>query len=307
MTKVGVLGSTGMLGTTLCRVLREEGFEVLEFSRRGISNSANQTSTEFVVNDSTSLKDLDVLAQCDVVVNALGLIKQVMDEDNEDCVLQAHLVNSYFPQLLNDFTVATNIPVIQIGTDCVFSGKEGNYTESSPHQYTDLYSFTKNVGEQLSFDTNLLRTSVIGCEQDSHFSLLSWVLSQKTSAEINGFSDHYWNGLTSFHFAKIVIGVIRTNNYRSGIRHVLPANIVSKESLVRSIAKHFDRDDLEIKSTESGNPINRSLSTNDFRENTKLWFDAGYEKPLNIEEMVAEYSIWEKNRHFKKQPAKYLS
>lgn len=298
MIKVGVLGSTGMLGATLSEALRQEGFLVQEFNRRGRSRWPKQSARMFEVDDKTSLGDLDVLSDCDVVVNALGLIKQVMNEEDADCQLQAHLVNSFFPLLLNEFTEKFEIPVIQIGTDCVFSGAEGNYSESSAQSYTDLYSFTKSVGEQLSPGTCLLRTSVIGCEREGRFSLLSWVLGQERNAQVLGFKDHLWNGLTSLHFAKITIGVIRSQNYSSGVRHVLPLNIVTKETLVKTIAENFGRNDIEVLSHYSGKPIDRSLSTKDFEANLRLWVDAGYDKPLTIQEMVSEYALWENKDTF---------
>jgi dTDP-4-dehydrorhamnose reductase len=295
MYRVAVLGTTGMLGRTVTGHLREKGFFVQEFNRRGASKWQNFGAVKFSVDERTTMQDLKVLASFDVVINSLGLIKQVIDESNEGCVLQSHLVNSYFPMLLNQFSVESEIPVLQIGTDCVFSGTAGKYTESSEQQYTDLYSFTKCVGENLSLETNILRTSVIGCEIESKVSLLSWVLSQEKNSKINGYSDHHWNGLTSLHFSKIAAGVISSENFQSGIRHVVPANIVTKEQLVKNIAENFGRSDVEIIPFNSGNPIDRSLDTVNIEENLKLWKDAGYDEPPTIEEMIVEYAEWEKS------------
>lgn len=294
MNRVAVLGTTGMLGRTITGHLREKGFFVQEFNRRGSSKWENFGATKFSVDDKTTLQDLKVLSRFDVVVNSLGLIKQVIDEGNQNCVLQSHLVNSYFPLLLNQLSIESKIPVLQIGTDCVFSGTTGKYTESSEQEYTDLYSFTKCVGENLSLETNILRASVVGCETASEVSLLSWVLSQGKNAKINGYTDHYWNGLTSLHFSKIVAGIIESENFQSGIRHLVPANVVTKEQLVSSIAKNFGRSDIEVIPFDSGNPIDRSLETVNIEDNLKLWRDAGYVEPLTIEEMIVEYADWEK-------------
>ena len=295
MYRVAVLGSTGMLGRTTAGYLREIGFTVQEFNRKGISKWEGFDAITFSVDERTSSQDLKVLTSFDVVINALGLIKQVIDESSEKCVFQSHLVNSYFPSLLNQFSVESSVPVLQIGTDCVFSGTTGGYTESSEQQYTDLYSFTKCVGENLSLETNILRSSVIGRETASKVSLLSWVLSQESNSKINGYSDHYWNGLTALHFSKIAGGVIKSGNYKRGIRHIVPANVVTKEQLVMNIAKNFGRSDIEVVPFDSGTPIDRSLETVDVEHNLKLWKDAGYDKPLTIEEMVLEYAEWEKS------------
>jgi dTDP-4-dehydrorhamnose reductase len=301
MTKVGVLGSTGMLGTTLSEVLRQENFQVVEFNRRGFSSKEYQHAKQFIVDEGIHSSNLDVLNECDVVINALGLIRQVIDEDDEHCVLQAHLVNSFFPMLLNEFALKFNVPVIQIGTDCVFSGTSGGYLEKSEQHYTDLYAFTKYVGENFSLSTDILRTSIIGREANSRVSLLSWVLGQENNARIFGYRDHRWNGLTSLHFSKIAIGIIRASNFQGGIRHVVPADIVTKEELVRSIAENFGRNDIEVVSIESGKPIDRSLGTESESNNLQLWLDAGYNRPLTIEEMIVEYAEWEKSTYPRKK------
>jgi len=301
MIKVGVLGSRGMLGTTLSEVLRQENFQVIEFNRQGLSSKENQHAKQFIIDEGIDSSNLDVLNECDVVINALGLIKQVIDEDDENCVLQAHLVNSLFPMLLNEFALKFNVPVIQIGTDCVFSGTSGGYLEKSEQNYTDLYSFTKCVGENFSLSTDILRTSIIGREANSRVSLLSWVLGQEKNARIFGYRDHRWNGLTSLHFSKIAIGIIRASNFQGGIRHVVPADIVTKEELVRSIAVNFGRSDIEVVSIESGKPIDRSLGTESESNNLQLWLDAGYNRPLTIEEMIVEYAKWEKSTYPRKK------
>jgi dTDP-4-dehydrorhamnose reductase len=119
------------------------------------------------------------------------------------------------------------------------------------------------------------------------------VLSQERNSKIFGYKDHRWNGLTSLHFSKIIAGIIRANNFQSGVRHVVPANVVTKETLVKSIAENFGRRDIEVVPIDSGNPIDRSLRTVSLVNNVKLWTDAGYAQPLTIEEMIVEYAEWE--------------
>lgn len=298
MTKVAVLGSTGMLGTTMSEIMRDAGFHVTEFNRRSISHWRNRKASEFCVTSNTSAKDLQFLSSFDVVINSVGLIKQVITEEDKNCETEAHLVNSHFPSLLNDFTETHSIPVIQIGTDCVFSGETGRYGESANQSYTDLYSFTKCVGEELSLSTNILRTSVIGVEIGSNFSLLSWVLNNPKNSSISGFTNHIWNGVTALHFSRIAAGVIQNQSYVPGIRHVVPANLISKDQLVREIINNFDRTDISVIPKITDSNIDRTLVTDREEENLRLWKNAGYENPPTIQQMVYEYSAWfKKNRH----------
>jgi hypothetical protein len=43
---------------------------------------------------------------------------------------------------------------------------------------------------------------------------------------------------------------------------------------------------------QSPKSINRTLATNNEQFNLDMWRDAGYNKPLNIAEMIKEYSLW---------------
>ena len=62
----------------------------------------------------------------DVVVNAVGIIKQVSDSKD---VVRTLSVNSIFPHRLADLTEEFNSRLITFSTDCVYSGAKGNYTE----------------------------------------------------------------------------------------------------------------------------------------------------------------------------------
>ena len=49
-------------------------------------------------------------------------------------------------------------------TDCVFSGKEGNYKETSIPDADDIYGLSKRLGEIEDKNALTLRTSIIGHE-----------------------------------------------------------------------------------------------------------------------------------------------
>ena len=291
-----MLGSTGMLGSVLATWLRHEDFEITEFNRKVISYDQNNPSGKLVINENLDLEALDVFAKFDVVINAIGIVKQIIDETSKVDEIQAHLVNSYFPLLLNEFSRKKSIPVIQIGTDCVFSGSVGAYTEKNDFEFTDLYSFTKIVGEELSPSLILIRTSIIGREVSSNHSLLNWVLSRHSRQEIKGFDDHFWNGVTTLHFARIVAGMIKKENFFNGVQHLIPADVVSKFELVSLIADAFDRQDIEVTKHETRLRVDRSLKTVHEARNKKLWFDAGYPEIPSVAKMVSEYAEWERNR-----------
>jgi dTDP-4-dehydrorhamnose reductase len=133
-----------------------------------------------------------------------------------------------------------------------------------------------------------LRVSIIGPEVDRNSSLLEWVRNQPKNAEILGYTDHYWNGITSMHFAKIARGIIENDLFEAGVFHVLPQDSATKCELVTLIAKHLGRSDIKVIPTETGANIDRTLGTNFPARNKGFWQAAGFDAPPTIEQMVSE-------------------
>jgi dTDP-4-dehydrorhamnose reductase len=159
----------------------------------------------------------------------------------------------------------------------------------------DLYGKTKLEGEQNSLRSMILRASIIGIEKSTSYSLLSWLLSQPKSSEINGFSNHFWNGVTTLHFGRIVSGIITSNYFSPGIAHVVPGNVVSKYQILQEASRVFDREDLHIREFEAQQSVNRSLTTIDVSRNDHLWSLGGYNKIPKVEEMILDYASWFKS------------
>jgi dTDP-4-dehydrorhamnose reductase len=160
------------------------------------------------------------------VINCAGVIKPYCND-----VARAVKVNALFPYYLPPGT-------IQIATDCVYTGKKGNYVETDPHDALDVYGKTKSLGEAAHLIN--LRCSIIGPEINSHLSLLDWFLAQKS--EVSGFSNHFWNGVTTYHFAKIVKGILGTKKKLPILQHIVPTGVVTKAELLQILAEEFNHD-----------------------------------------------------------------
>jgi dTDP-4-dehydrorhamnose reductase len=281
VTKVLILGGTGMLGHA---VLKEfEGFTgEVAFTSRSSSGIPFDVLTDRV----------DALAKHvgtgDYIINCLGITKPHIKDDNVEDVARAKLVNSLFPAELASLAEKSGSRVIQIATDCVFSGRKGHYLETDVHDAEDVYGKSKSLGEVVSNNVMHIRVSTIGRELERSTLLLEWVLSHPNGATIPGFTDHFWNGVTTNHFAKVVRGIIETDGFESGLSHLVPADELSKADLVRQIASAFGRSDLIVKDTDSGKPIDRTLSTTDPAFNKRLWVGAGYPNIPTIEQLIAE-------------------
>ena len=172
----------------------------------------------------------------DIVVNCAGLIPQRAQSDGPNNE-KYFIINGLFPNILSIYCNELNIKFIHITTDCVFSGKKGLYTEEDIHDETNMYGLSKSFGEPLN--TTIIRTSIIGHEIQNKKSLLEWVISQKNK-KINGFSNHYWNGLTCLQLSHIINQIINNNMFWIGVRHITSPNIVSKYELVKIINDIYD-------------------------------------------------------------------
>ena len=290
MSKLLVLGSNGMLGRAVASL------EIADFDTVEINRQQNPIfeSNEHLRIDS-HLAGLEQYLQKNNVhylVNCAGLIRQKIDEKNPVSRMQAIEANFHIPLNLVALSEKHNFKILQIGTDCVYSGLKGGYVESDLHDALDLYGKSKSIGEIPHQNLAVLRSSIIGLEVNSCSSLLSWFLSQPSNSKIKGYLNHIWNGVTVLHFAKLIKGIIESEIVDEflGVHHVVPANTISKESLLRVFAREFNRNDVTIESFSAGQGANMTLGTNDAKLNQILWKSAGYEYPPTIEEMVVEYS-----------------
>lgn len=282
-----------MLGSALAKVLTSQKHNLIEFNRTGRSVVEENLAIKF---DATWPKERleNQLAkfELDYLINAIGLIKQKIKESDKKSQLLAHAINSDFPRKLSLISARKGIPIIQIGTDCVFSGEEGNYAESDEYEPVDVYGHSKADGEIKSMGAMTIRTSIVGREIASSNSLLDWVLSQPLNGRVNGFTNHFWNGVTTLAFSKVVNGIIQNKLFLPGVTHLVPKDIVSKNELISIIATEFDRKDLIIEDYESAQHINRSLATIHPFTNSQYWTLAGYNKIPTIKELIHEFAQW---------------
>jgi len=282
MRKVLVLGSTGMLGSAVVEALQQKGHEVVIASRSiGIKFDAVNLDTEKLLTAAS-------LQKGDFVVNCVGLTKSRIDEASMASRSLSIKLNIDFPNALAKAAEKLGVKIIQVATDCVFSGLAGGYSEGSAHDPLDVYGKTKSLGETPSPNVMHLRCSLIGPEVGRSSLFFEWVRQQPVRAQINGYNNHFWNGLSSLAFAKVVSGIIKEDLFKSGVQHLVPSDEVTKDELVRLELSALGRDDVQVTSTEGEHPIDRTLATDRTGFNTQLFLAAGYKKIPTIEEMVLE-------------------
>lgn len=285
--RVLVIGSTGMLGGTVFQTLTESGLEVLDASRsRGLIFDAEVELTGELLRKAG-------LKQGDFVVNCVGLTKTHINEEKTETIERAIRLNVLFPIALARAAEEQNLRVIQVATDCVFSGGEGKYLESSPHNAYDAYGKSKSLGEVKSEHVMHLRCSLVGPESEGKQSLFfEWVRAAAPGSQLNGYVNHHWNGLTSLAFARIVTGVIENDKFFPGLHHLVPADELTKYELIRLELELLEREDVQVDAFHAQESIDRTLATHAPETNSKLFAGAGYKRVPTIREMMEELP-WE--------------
>lgn len=283
-----LLGSTSMIGHQMMSHFEQVGIDVTGTTRREDSTDAKTVKFNVVQDSIASL--LDAFPSTTIVVNNIGVIKSNIVDGDSKSEINAIQVNSLFPHELSEAASQRGIHVIQIATDCVYSGQLGAYNESSKHDAWDVYGKTKSLGEVHAPNMTLLRCSVIGREQGRSSNLIEWVLSQPKNAQLSGYTNHLWNGISTLAFSQICAGIITSKNFVPGVHHVVPTEVVSKQQLVEGIARAFGREDISVSPVKTPVSVDRTLSTENQGINTALWNQAGYSDIPSVTQLLKEYA-----------------
>lgn len=262
--RILILGVSGMLGRALWQVLGEaHGLELFGASRSRPVGPAPE-SRVLIGIDVLNADDLAALyawAKPDVVINAVGLIKQ---RETAKDPLQAVPINTLLPHRLAALGRLSGARLVHISTDCVFKGDKGLYRESDPADATDLYGLSKYLGE-VSDDPNALtlRTSIIGRERGSANGLIEWFLNAKSP--VKGFRNAIFSGLPTVVLAEAIRDHILPNPNLHGLFHV-SAEPIDKLTLITETARIWGLDTV-IEPVDEPR-IDRSLNSDIFRERT---------------------------------------
>lgn len=285
--RVLVLGASGMLGSTLFRFFSSDSqFEtfgtIREVSaKKQFSQELNDALIDNVHLDGESgLMSAFAVAKPDVVVNCIGIIKQLL---NANDYLASLAINATLPHRLAKYCDATGARLVHFSTDCVFSGLKGLYKEEDFPDAHDLYGRTKFLGE-VSYENSItLRTSIIGHELNRSKSLIDWFLNQ--SGEIKGFTKAVFSGLPTIEVARVVKEYVIPKPNLSGLFH-LSVDPINKYDLLNLVASTYGKS--IIITADDKLVIDRSLNSDRFRAATgftpKPW-------PELIKNMHEEYLL----------------
>lgn len=226
-----ILGAGGMAGHMISNYLIEEGESVEGVERKNL----NYCKTHIIdVTHFDILKNLIKDANYDVIINCIGLLNQFAENN----ISQAILLNSYLPHFLADVTKDINTKVIQMSTDCVFSGEKGQYTEQDIPDGKLYYDKTKALGELKDNKNLTFRNSIIGPDTNENgIGLFNWFMSQ--NSEINGFEKSIWTGVTTLTLAKAMHKASYEN--LTGLYNLVNNETINKYEMVNMFNKYSSK------------------------------------------------------------------
>jgi dTDP-4-dehydrorhamnose reductase len=270
--KVLVTGIDGMIGHKIAQSL-SENFTILGLTRKKIKprnlglNKCQLITHDFLTDNIFNLLDN---VKPDIIINCAGITIRRGINDNKDNTI---LLNSNLPHLLNDWVEINKKKLIHFSSDCVFSGKKGNYFDYSTPDANDLYGLSKSRGEVKSDKTLTIRCSIIGREIFNHTELFEWLYSMKNK-KIEGYKNVIYSGVTSIWMGKTINHIIKNKIDLNGIYNISSIPI-SKYDLLVKLSETFNLNvDISLSSNIKSNKV---LISKKFTEitgiNPPIWND----------------------------------
>jgi len=270
--RVALLGVSGMLGSMAYRLMSQQpSLAVFGTARSGETRRFFDEPLRKNIVSGVDAENPDALAgtlrdlRPDLVVNCIGVVKQLASAKDP---LVAIPVNSVLPHRLARFCDLLGARLIHVSTDCVFSGRRGNYRESDAPDAEDLYGRTKLLGEVDYPNAVTLRTSIIGRELSTRNGLVEWFLSEKGA--VKGFSKAIFSGLTTDELTRVMLEFVLDRPALRGTYHV-SAEPIDKYRLLNILKQVYEAVPEIVLDEEV--TIDRSLDSSRFRDAT------GYRPP----------------------------
>lgn len=248
--KVLLFGATGMAGHVAYYYLNDTG-------KYDISNVVYRTkltddSIIVDVTDKNAVSQVVREVQPELIINCVGVLIKGSIEQPDNAIF----INAYFPHLLKKLSDEVGAKLIHISTDCVFSGKKGDYTEEDFRDADDVYGRSKALGEITNEKDLTIRTSIIGPElKKNGEGLFHWFMQQ--TGQINGFKTAIWGGVTTLELAKAIDIFIECNT--TGLVQLSNGLGISKYNLLLLFREIWKRQDIEILPFD-GNGVDKSIA-----------------------------------------------
>ena len=250
MKKVLLFGATGMAGHVVYYYLQSTG----KYNITNVVFRIPLTADSIIVDVTDRNAVTKVIADVnpEIIINCVGVLVEGAKRYPDNAIL----INAYFPHLLKKLSDEIGAKLIHISTDCVFSGKKGNYTEEDIPDAQDVYGRSKALGEIINDKDLTIRTSIIGPElKKNGEGLFHWFMMQQGS--VNGFKTATWGGVTTLELAKAICVAI--DSEISGLIHLTNGVGISKLELLNLFKEIWHKQDIDIL-PYNANDVDKSIA-----------------------------------------------
>ncbi len=251
--KILILGIDGMIGHKIAQSLAND-FIIVGSTRKKINNQdigikkCNLVTHDFIKDNTLNLLDK---IKPNIIINCVGVTIRRGINTNKN---NTEFLNSKLPHKLNEWVEKNQKKLIHFSSDCVFSGKKGNYFDNSTPDADDIYGLSKSHGEVKSNNTLTIRCSIIGREIFNHTELFEWLYSMKNK-KIEGYKNVIYSGVTSTWMGKTINHIIKNKIELNGIYNISSIPI-SKYDLLVKLSDIFNLNvDISLNSNIKSNKV----------------------------------------------------
>ena len=263
--KVVILGSNGLLGSTLSEYLSQY-YDVLPTA----FSSSNENHLRIDITNKKEMDNLFKKFTPEYIINCAAYTDVDKAENNRELAYDIN-VNG-IKNIISSSSL--NCKIVHISTDYVFDGKKDSYTEEDIPNPLNYYGKIKLESENVLRGSNrnhiIFRTSVLF--NNTHKCFYSWVLNElRENNKITVVDDQISNPTWTWSFSEAIYKSIINN--LDGIYHYTGDDILSRFDFATKIAQLHDfnlNNIIKIKTDDlqqlAKRPLRTTLKTNKIKE-----------------------------------------
>lgn len=251
MSKILLLGSTGLLGQALSKEAKKRNIEII-----GVAHSNADFNLD--ITDDNALTELIKEQRPDIVINTCAIVNhKLCDEDTK----LAYDVNARPSAVLANLADELGFYYVFISTDGYYNGdKDKKHTSEDKIWLLNEYARTKYAGECFTLTNKkalVVRTNIVGFRgRENQPTFLEWVInSLKEKSEMTLFNDYYTSSITVTQFSKALLDLL--GKRPSGILNLASSEVSTKEGFITEVAKALE---FSLENTKTGSVKNLTTS-----------------------------------------------
>ena len=240
MSRILLLGATGMLGQAVRREAESRGRSVVGAARSG-------ADVDVDITDDAAVGSAVASASPDLVVNCAAIVNHQGCEDDPDA---AYRVNGRAVAVIAEAAAANGARLVHVSTDQYWTGDaDAKHDESVPVRLINEYARSKYAGEAFARaygDTLVVRTKVTGFRgADGRPTFIEWVIGALEAGEpMTLFDDFYTSTVDAPTLARALLDLASAGH--TGLVNVASSDVSNKQEFIEAMAAELGLGDREF-------------------------------------------------------------